>query len=126
MSRYKLAQKKKILGVTFDNLLKFDVHIQNAVSKANMMIGISTRTFTFLDNGTFLQLYKALINIFKFPCTTCTGNSIDKLCVNYSRTNIRKFSFSNRVPPVWNKLPELVKKALNVNTFKSAIDGQKF
>ena len=51
-------------------------------------------------------------------------NSIDKLCVNYSCTNIRKFSFSNRVPPVWNKLPELVKKAPNVNSFKNVINRQ--
>ena len=64
-------------------------------------------------------------NFFKFSSTTCTRNSIDKLCVNYNHTNIRKFSFSNRVPPAWNKLPELVKKALNVNTFKNAIDRQK-
>ena len=195
--------EEKDLGVTFDNLLKFDVHIQNAVSKANRMIGILRRTFTFLDKDTFLQLYKAFIrphveygnaiwypylnrqsaaiervqrratklvpeikdmpytgrlralslislkarrvrgdliqtykiinnvddtkvsNFFKFSSTKCTRNSIDKLCVNYSRTNIRKFSFSNRVPPVWNKLPELVKKAPNVNTFKNAIDRQK-
>ena len=59
-----------------------------------------------------------------FQVITCIRNSIDKLCVNNSRTNIRKFSFSNRVPPVWNKLPELVKKAPTVNTFKNAIDGQ--
>ena len=43
---------------------------------------------------------------------------------NYSHTNTRKFSFSNRVPPVRNKLPELAKKAANVNTFKNAIDKQ--
>ena len=83
--------------------------------------------------GDLIQTYKIINNVddtkvsnfFKFSSTTCTRNSIDKLCVNYSRTNIRKFSFSNRVPPVWNKLPELVKKAPNVNTFKNAIDRQK-
>ena len=53
--------RRKDLGVTSDNLLKFDVHIQNAVSKANRMIGILRRTFTFLDKDTFLQLYKAFI-----------------------------------------------------------------
>ena len=44
------------LDVTFDNFLKFDVHIQNAFSKANIMIGILRGTFTFLDKDTFLQL----------------------------------------------------------------------
>ena len=53
--------EEKDLGITFDNLLKFDVHIQNFVSKANMMIGILRRTFTFLDKDNFLQLYKAFI-----------------------------------------------------------------
>ena len=49
------------MDVTFDNLLNFDVHIQNAVSKANRMIGSLRRTFTFLDKDTFLQLFKAFI-----------------------------------------------------------------
>ena len=48
-------------GITFDKLLKFDVHIQNAVNKANGMIDILRCTFTFLDKDTFLQLYKAFI-----------------------------------------------------------------
>ena len=61
-----------------------------------------------------------VFNFYKFSSTTCTRNFTNKLCVNYSRTNIRKFSFSNRVPSVWNKLPELVKKASNVNIFKNA------
>ena len=65
------------------------------------------------------------LTLFKFSSTTCTKNSIDKLCVHYSHTKIRKFSFSNRVSPVWNKLPELVKKAPNVNTFKNAIERKK-
>ena len=63
-------------------------------------------------------------NIFKFSSTTCTRNSIGKLCVNFSHTKIKMFSFSSIVPPVWNKLPELVKKAPNVNTFKNASDRQ--
>ena len=51
---------------------------------------------------------------------------MDNSCVNYNHTNIRKFSFSNRVTPVWNKSPELVKKAPNVNIFKNTIDRKKF
>ena len=78
--------------------------------------------------GDLIQIYKIINNVddtkVKFSSTTCTRNYIDKLCV-YSQTNIRKFLFSKRVPPVWNKLPELVKKAPNVNTFKNAIDNQK-
>ena len=40
--------KEKNVGVTFDNLLKFDDHIQNAVSKANMISKATLkRAFTF-------------------------------------------------------------------------------
>ena len=45
--------EEKDLGITFDKFLKFDVHIQNAISKANRMIDILRHTF--------LQLYKASI-----------------------------------------------------------------
>ena len=55
--------EEKDLGVTCDNLLKFDVHIQNDVSKANSIIGILRRTITFLDKDTFLQLYNAFIRL---------------------------------------------------------------
>ena len=83
--------------------------------------------------GDWIQTYKIINNVhntkvsnfFMFSSTTCTRNSIDKLCVNYSCINIRKFSFSNRMPPVWNKLPDFVKKAPNVTIFKNAIDRQK-
>jgi len=52
--------EEKDLGITFDNLLKFDVHIQNAVSKANRMIGILRRTFTFLDKDTFFAAIQSI------------------------------------------------------------------
>ena len=59
MSMHKLAQKKDS-GVTFDKLLKFDVglHVQNAVSKANRMIGILRCTFTFLARIHFCSYTK--------------------------------------------------------------------
>ena len=52
--------EEKELGITFDNVLKFDVHIQNAVSKANRMIGILRRTFTFLDKDTFFAAIQSI------------------------------------------------------------------
>ena len=53
--------RKKDLGVTFDNGFSFDVHIQSCINKANKMIGIIKRTFTFLDKGIFSDLYEALV-----------------------------------------------------------------
>jgi len=55
------CESEKDLGVTFDNDFKFDVHINNVINKANKMIGIIRRTFSYLDNTTFLNLYKALV-----------------------------------------------------------------
>ena len=55
------CEEEKDLGVTFDPLLKFDRHVQNIIAKANQMIGVIKRTFTFLDKDSFLKLYKAFI-----------------------------------------------------------------
>ena len=66
--------RKKDLGVTFDNGFSFDVHIQSCINKANKMIGIIKRTFTFLDKENFNTPYKTLLrpyleygNVIWFP-----------------------------------------------------------
>jgi endonuclease/exonuclease/phosphatase family metal-dependent hydrolase len=55
------CNEEKDLGVTFDNKLSFDTHIVNIVNKANQMLGIIRRNFTFLNRDVFLMLYKALV-----------------------------------------------------------------
>jgi hypothetical protein len=55
------CEEEKDLGVTFDAHLSFDPHINRVVNKANQMIGIIRRTFSFLDKNTFLKLYKAFV-----------------------------------------------------------------
>ena len=40
----------------------------------------------------------------------------------FSRTNLRKYSFSNRVTDYWNKLENDIKRASSVNMFKFFID----
>ena len=52
---------EKDLGVIFDENLKFSSHINKSINKANQMIGIIKRSFTFLDQEMFLNLYKALV-----------------------------------------------------------------
>ena len=52
---------EKDLGVTFESTLKFDKHILNCVNKANRMLGLIKRSFSFMDKEMFLPLYKALI-----------------------------------------------------------------
>lgn len=50
----------KDLGVIMDKSLNFEEHIEEKISKANKMVGIIRRTFTFLDEEMFLRLYKSV------------------------------------------------------------------
>ena len=40
------CNQEKDLGVIFDEVLKFDMHINNAVNKANKMLGLIKRSFS--------------------------------------------------------------------------------
>ena len=55
------VDSEKDLGVTFESTLRFDKHISNCVNKANRMLGLIKRSFSFMDKEMFLPLYKALI-----------------------------------------------------------------
>ena len=45
----KKCTDEKDLGVTFDDNLQFDAHVQRVIIKANSTIGIIRRTFTYLN-----------------------------------------------------------------------------
>ena len=51
-----------------------------------------------------------------------TRGADSKLYVEYAKTNTRKFSFGIRVVSLWNALACHIKKATNLNTFKSLLD----
>ncbi len=52
---------EKDLGITIDNELSFTKHIMQTVKKANNLVGMIRRTFTFLDNETFTKLFTSLV-----------------------------------------------------------------
>ena len=52
---------EKDLGVTFDADLTFDDHIHDKVKKANSIVGLIRRTFSYLDCSTFRKLYVAFV-----------------------------------------------------------------
>ena len=52
---------EKDLGVHFDQMLNFDVHICACIKKANRLIGIVYRSFKHLDMSSFVALYKTII-----------------------------------------------------------------
>ena len=56
-----VVTSEKDLGVSIDHQLKFSDHIDNAVKKANRVLGCLARTFRYLNKDTFLLLYKALV-----------------------------------------------------------------
>ena len=197
--RIETCEEEKDLGITFDSNLTFDRHISNITNKANQMIGVIKRTFSFMNKGIFLKLYKALvrshleygnviwsphlkrqsilvervqrratklvpeckdmsytqrleylklyslkgrrirgdlIQLYKIfqnlddidkdiiPMATYEGtrNQGNKLAKRYSKTNIRKHTFTNRVGEEWNNLPKEVKEAPTLNTFKNRLD----
>lgn len=52
---------EKDLGVTFQENLKFNSHIDSCVNKANRVLGCIRNTFDFLDKDMFLTLFKSLV-----------------------------------------------------------------
>ena len=66
--KYKLGNQdlaedttEKDVGVTFDQSLKFSIHIKNMVSKANQRLGLIKRSFSHLNIRSFKLLYKSLV-----------------------------------------------------------------
>ncbi len=55
------TEAERDLGITIDNELNFSKHITQAVKKANQLVGMIRRTFTFLDNDTFTKLFTSLV-----------------------------------------------------------------
>ena len=55
------VDSEKDLGVIFDSNTKFGVHINSKVTKANQILGLIFRTFTYMDKEMFLNLFKSLI-----------------------------------------------------------------
>ena len=58
-TKLKYTDKEKDIGVIVDNKLNFKEHMNK--NKANSIMGLIHRTFIYLDETTFLLLYKALV-----------------------------------------------------------------
>ena len=79
-----------------------------------------------------VETYKILNNIDKVQYeqilplsqTTTRGHSM-KLYKKNCRTNVRKYSFSQRIVDEWNKIPKKVIDSKTINTFKSQLNEFK-
>ena len=55
------VNSEKDIGVIIDSNLTFREHMTENFNKANRVMGVIRRTYTYLDESTFLSLYKALV-----------------------------------------------------------------
>ena len=55
------TMEEKDLGIIIDNKLNFQNHINKQVNKANQKLGLINRSFKYMDNDMFLQLFKSLV-----------------------------------------------------------------
>ena len=74
------------------------------------------------------KLMNALVNIdwhdfFTMTKSDITRGAKHKLFVRYSRTSMRKYTFSNRAVPVWNEISANTKSAQSLNRFKILVDN---
>ena len=53
--------KKTLIGIYVQDNLKFDQHISITVNRANRLVGLIKRAFSYLDEETLLVLHKTLI-----------------------------------------------------------------
>ena len=89
----KKCTHEKDLGVTFDDNLQFDAHVQRVINQTNSMIGIISRTFTYLNKRILVNLNKTLVrphlefgNEIWFPTKSARRNEASSL-FHYFRTN---------------------------------------
>ena len=52
---------EKDIGVHIDNHIKFDIHINNAVSKANKVLAVTRQTFECMNDDIFNMIFKGLV-----------------------------------------------------------------
>ena len=77
---------------------------------------INNITYNFVNNTCPYYLNE----IFEFApkCGIGTRNNFSKLKNPFHKTNMRQKAIYYIVPPIWNSLPDLMKRANSLNTFK--------
>ena len=82
------------------------------------------------ERGDLIQVYKFFQsidnippeNIFRLASYKSTRNQSHKLGLRHCKTDLRKFSFSNRVVEKWNTREQEIKEAPSINAFKNRLD----
>jgi hypothetical protein len=80
--------------------------------------GDMVEAFKIVNNKYNSQLAQEILTI----NTRGTRSNDRNVQVKFAHSNIRKKTFSNRIPKYWNKLPQHVVSAENVATFEARLD----
>ena len=59
--KLEVVQSEKDIGVVIDCDLSFDIHIAEKVNKATRLVNIIRKSFMYLDEESFLCLYKSIV-----------------------------------------------------------------
>ena len=84
----------------------------------NRPIAIDTITYNIVNNtGHYLN------EIFEFAphCSISTRNNVSKLKNPFRKTNMGQKAISYIGPSIWNSLPDSIKRAHSLNTFKHSV-----
>lgn len=57
----RISEEERDLGVILDPKLTFETHMWSKIKKANSIMGVIRRSFTYMDDPIFLSLYKSLV-----------------------------------------------------------------
>lgn len=122
------VSSEKDLGVTFDDKLKFGIHIAEKTKKANQILGVIRRSFVFLDRVSLVTLYKALVRphlefsqVVWSPYLLMFVDQIESVQRRATRLvpGMEKLNYSERLRKL--KLPSLAYRRLRgdlIETFK--------
>ncbi len=84
--RLQVTTEEKDLGVWTDTTLKPSIQVIHAVSKANQILGMIRRSFTYMDSQLMKQLYTALVRpILEYGNVVWKWESMDKKGYTASR-----------------------------------------
>ena len=110
-----VVTSEKDLGVTIDHQLKFSDHIENAVKKANRVLGCLARTFRHLNKQTFPLLYKAIVrpHLEYASCVWCPHLKKDKDLIEQVQRRATRLVPETKGLSYNNRLIELQLPTLN-------------
>ncbi|KAK3107559.1 hypothetical protein FSP39_017306 [Pinctada imbricata] len=131
-SVWSVIYKKEAIGI--ENVQRRATKLIRSISHLTYperlkTLGLPTLQYRRL-RADMIQVYRILkgvdtiqnhTNILPISNSITRGHSL-KISKQYCRTNVRKFSFSQRIVDCWNALPDNVVNATSVNSFKSQIN----